>query len=94
MIGDELSVEVEEHNTFDEFAVAVMKSSNVVEHVPREICVGFFFKNLQQYHLSNNRQEKTLNCMRKRTSGSMHLHIHSKTKHLGKLIKLLKHKQD
>ena len=37
VIGDELPAEVEEHNTFDEFAVAVMKSSNVVGHVPREI---------------------------------------------------------
>ena len=26
VIGDELPAEVEEHNTFDEFAVAVMKS--------------------------------------------------------------------
>ena len=31
---DELLVQVEEHNTFDEFAVAVMKNRDVVGHVP------------------------------------------------------------
>ena len=38
VIGDELLVQVEEHNTFDEFPMAVMKnSSDVVGHVPLEI---------------------------------------------------------
>ena len=44
---DELLVQVEEHNTFDEFAVAVMKNSDVVGHVPQEIskiCCFFLFK--------------------------------------------------
>ena len=51
VIGDELPVEVEEHNTFDEFAVAVMKSSNVVGHVPQEISkICWFF--LQKRHSS------------------------------------------
>ena len=36
VIGDELLVQVEEHNTFDEFAMAVMKNSDVVGHVPLE----------------------------------------------------------
>ena len=47
VIGDELLVQVEEHNTFDEFAVPVMKNSDVVGHVPLEIfrkSFGFFFK--------------------------------------------------
>ena len=43
VIGDELLVEVEEHNTFNEFAVAVMKNSSVVSHVTSKICL-FFFK--------------------------------------------------
>ena len=51
MIGDELLVEVGEHHKFDEFAVAVMKSSNVVDHVPREISkMCWFF--LQKIHSS------------------------------------------
>ena len=66
---------MEEHNTFDKFPVAVMKNSDVVGHVPLETLLVFSSKKTQQHHLSNNRQEKTLNCTRKRTSGSMHLYI-------------------
>ena len=47
VFGDELLVQVEEHNTFDEFAVPVMKNSDVVGHVPLEIfrkSFGFFLK--------------------------------------------------
>ena len=47
VFGDELLVQVEEHNTFDKFAVAVMKNSDVVGNVPLEIfrkSFGFFFK--------------------------------------------------
>ena len=52
VIGDELPVEVEEHSTFDEFAVAVMKSSNVVGHVPREISPKICWFFLQKRHSS------------------------------------------
>ena len=44
VIGDELLVQVEEHNTFNEFGVAVMKNSDVVGHVPQEISkICWFF---------------------------------------------------
>ena len=36
-IGEELSVQCEVNNIHDDFAVAVLKNSNTVGHVPREI---------------------------------------------------------
>ena len=60
VIGDEFLFQVGEHNTFDEFAVAVMKNSDEVGHVPRKIlniCWFFPQKKLQQHHLSNNRRK-------------------------------------
>ena len=36
-IGEELPVQCEVNNIHDDFAVAVLKNSNTVGHVPREI---------------------------------------------------------
>ena len=33
-MGEELRVQIEEDNIFDEFAVAVFKDGNIVGHVP------------------------------------------------------------
>ena len=94
---DELLVQVEEHNTFDEFAVAVMKNSDVVGHVPREISkICWFF--LQKRHSSI-----TCRITDRRKLSTVHgkglvvpcIYIFKgKTKHLEKLIQLLKHEQD
>ena len=33
-MGEELRIQIEEDNIFDEFAVAVFKDGNIVGHVP------------------------------------------------------------
>ena len=37
IIGEDLCVQIEEPNTFDRFAVAVLKDGVIVGHVPREL---------------------------------------------------------
>ena len=39
--GEELRVQIEEDNIFDEFAVAVFKDGNIVGHVPRELARNY-----------------------------------------------------
>ena len=55
-IGEELPVQCEVNNIHDDFAVAVLKNSNTVGHVPREIsriCWYFLHKSASEMLVSS-----------------------------------------
>ena len=51
IIGKDLCVQIEEHNTFDRFAVAVLKDDVIVSHVPRELARTCWFVLQKRYSI-------------------------------------------
>ena len=91
-INEELRCEVERGNSFDRYAVAVMKDRGVVGHVPRELArTSFYFlqKQHSRMHCKITGHRKLSEISGKGLVVPCTYIFTGKTKHINKLITLL-----
>ena len=89
VIGEELCVQIEEDNTFDEFAVAVQKDGAIVGHVPRELartCWYFLRKRHSSMTCIVTEHRRLSEIQGKGLVVPCVYSFHGKTKHIDKLI--------
>ena len=74
-IHEELCCNVEEENSFDRHAVAVIKDGRVAGHVPQKLARLLSVKTTQQNDMQNHGPQKTIGDQRKRPCRSVYIHF-------------------